>query len=52
VAETLQATDRAYVIIEGKVQFHGPPEQLTNDAEVRRRYLGADAADGSAGVSS
>jgi len=50
--ETLQATDRAYVIIEGKVQFHGPPEQLTNDAEVRRRYLGADSTDGDAEYSS
>lgn len=42
--ETLQSVDRAYVIVEGQVMRHGPPEQLKNDPEVRRRYLGTDGA--------
>jgi lipopolysaccharide export system ATP-binding protein len=40
--ETLQSADRAYVIVEGQVMRHGQPEQLKNDPEVRRRYLGTD----------
>jgi lipopolysaccharide export system ATP-binding protein len=42
--ETLQSTDRAYVIVEGRVLRHGPPEELKNDPEVRLRYLGAEAS--------
>jgi len=42
--ETLQSTDRAYVIFEGRVLRHGPPDELQNDPEVRRRYLGSEAS--------
>jgi lipopolysaccharide export system ATP-binding protein len=44
--ETLQSTDRAYVIFDGQVLRHGPPDELMNDPEVRRRYLGADVDGG------
>jgi lipopolysaccharide export system ATP-binding protein len=40
VRETLSVTDRAYVINEGKIFADGTPDQLGNDAEVRRLYLG------------
>jgi lipopolysaccharide export system ATP-binding protein len=33
-------TDRAYVINEGKIFATGTPDELGNDAEVRRLYLG------------
>jgi lipopolysaccharide export system ATP-binding protein len=40
VRETLNITDRAYIISEGKILREGTPEQLTNDIEVRKVYLG------------
>src|SRR5450432_597829 len=40
VRETLSVTDRAYIINEGKIFRHGTPEQLGNDPEVKRVYLG------------
>jgi lipopolysaccharide export system ATP-binding protein len=40
VRETLSATDRAYIINEGRIFRQGTPEQLGSDAEVRRVYLG------------
>src|SRR5215472_14289063 len=40
VRETLSVTDRAYIITEGKISFTGTPEQLGNNPEVRRVYLG------------
>ncbi len=40
VRETLSATDRAYIINEGRIFRQGTPEQLGGDAEVRRVYLG------------
>ncbi len=40
VRETLSVTDRAYIINEGRVFRAGTPEQLGNDAEVKRVYLG------------
>ena len=40
VRETLNITDRAYIINEGKILREGSPEQLTNDDEVRKVYLG------------
>jgi lipopolysaccharide export system ATP-binding protein len=46
--ETLQSTDRAYVIFEGQVLRHGQPDELMNDPEVRRRYLGSEAAEAGA----
>jgi lipopolysaccharide export system ATP-binding protein len=41
--ETLESTDRAYVLDEGRVLAEGPPARLLADAEVRRRYLGERA---------
>ncbi len=40
VRETLNITDRAYIINEGKILREGSPEELTNDLEVRKVYLG------------
>jgi lipopolysaccharide export system ATP-binding protein len=40
VRETLSVTDRAYIINHGKVFRAGRPEDLSNDPEVRRVYLG------------
>jgi lipopolysaccharide export system ATP-binding protein len=40
VRETLGVTDRAYIVAEGKILRHGRPLELTEDAEVRRLYLG------------
>jgi lipopolysaccharide export system ATP-binding protein len=40
VRETLNITDRAYIISEGRILREGTPEQLTNDVEVKKVYLG------------
>jgi len=40
VRETLQVTDRAYIINRGQIFRAGTPEELGNDAEVKRIYLG------------
>lgn len=40
VRETLNITDRAYIINEGKILRVGTPGELTNDTEVRKVYLG------------
>ncbi len=40
VRETLSVTDRAYIINQGKIFRTGTPEQLGNDPEVKRVYLG------------
>jgi len=40
VRETLSVTDRAYILKSGKIFRKGRPEELSNDAEVRRVYLG------------
>jgi lipopolysaccharide export system ATP-binding protein len=40
VRETLSVTDRAYIINEGKIFRTGTPDQLGNDVEVKRVYLG------------
>ena len=40
VRETLGVTDRAYIMAEGKIFRSGAPRALTEDAEVRRLYLG------------
>jgi len=40
VRETLSVTNRAYIINEGKIFRTGSPEELGNDPEVRRVYLG------------
>ena len=40
VRETLRVTDRAYIINEGRIFRAGTPEELGNDAEVKKIYLG------------
>ena len=40
VDETLAITDRAYLLYDGKILQAGTPEDLANDPEVRRVYLG------------
>ena len=40
VRETLTVTDRAYILRGGKIFRKGRPEDLSNDPEVRRVYLG------------
>ncbi|PYT19094.1 MAG: LPS export ABC transporter ATP-binding protein [Acidobacteria bacterium] len=40
VRETLAVTDRAYIINNGRIFRSGSPEELGNDPEVRRVYLG------------
>lgn len=40
VNETLSICDRAYLLIEGKIFKHGTAEELAEDQQVRRLYLG------------
>lgn len=40
VRETLEITDRAYIMSEGRVLREGTPGDLVNDDEVRKAYLG------------
>jgi lipopolysaccharide export system ATP-binding protein len=42
VDETLMITDRAYLLFEGKILFHGTPEELAENRVVRQNYLGRD----------
>jgi lipopolysaccharide export system ATP-binding protein len=42
VHETLSITDRAYLLYSGKIMRHGSPQELANDEEVRRLYLGTN----------
>ncbi len=39
VEDTLCITDRAYMLFEGQVLFHGTPEELAANPIVRQRYL-------------
>jgi lipopolysaccharide export system ATP-binding protein len=40
VRETLQITNRAYIISQGRIFRHGTPAELASDADVRKVYLG------------
>ena len=40
VHETLSITDRAYILIDGAIYTQGSAEEIADNAEVRRRYLG------------
>lgn len=42
VHETLNITDRAYLLFEGKILFEGTPEQLADNYIVREKYLGTN----------
>ncbi|MBP3790163.1 MAG: LPS export ABC transporter ATP-binding protein [Prevotella sp.] len=39
VDETLTITDRAYLLFEGRILFHGKPEELAENKVVREKYL-------------
>jgi lipopolysaccharide export system ATP-binding protein len=49
VRETLQITDRSYVVDKGKVLCHGTPSDVLNHPEARARYFGEDMNLGHAG---
>jgi lipopolysaccharide export system ATP-binding protein len=40
VHETLSITDRAYILHEGRIAVSGTPEEIVEDAQARRIYLG------------
>lgn len=40
--ETLRITDRAYLLFEGRILFHGTSEELASNPVVREKYLGRD----------
>ncbi|MFA7687137.1 MAG: LPS export ABC transporter ATP-binding protein [Moheibacter sp.] len=40
VSQTLAITDKTYIMFEGKILKEGTPEELANDKDVRRVYLG------------
>ncbi len=42
VRETLKITDRSYIMYAGQILRAGSPEELVNDEEIRRKYLGED----------
>ncbi len=42
VRETLELIDKALIIHEGSVLTEGTPDEIVNNADVRRYYLGAD----------
>ncbi len=42
VRETLSITDRAYLIANGKILFEGTPQDLVNNPEARKMYLGKE----------
>lgn len=42
VKETLQITDRAYIMNEGKIFCAGTPQELAENEDVRRVYFGED----------
>jgi lipopolysaccharide export system ATP-binding protein len=42
VRETLGLTDRAYIIYSGEVLMEGTPDEIVNNPDVRRLYLGEE----------
>ena len=40
VRETLEITDRAYILGGGRVLMEGSPAEIVSSAEVRQSYLG------------
>ena len=42
VRETLGLTDRAYIVYAGEVLTEGHPDDIVNDRDVRRLYLGEE----------
>lgn len=48
VRETLQITDRSYVLRRGRVLCHGTPQEVLNNADARKYYFGEDMSLGAA----
>jgi lipopolysaccharide export system ATP-binding protein len=42
VRETLSITDRAYIMFDGRIHIEGTAEDLVNDPQARKLYLGED----------
>ena len=42
VRETLGLTDRAYIVYAGEILTEGSPEDIVNNPDVRRLYLGEE----------
>ena len=42
VHETLNITDRAYLLFEGRILFKGKPEELATNPIVKEKYLGSN----------
>jgi lipopolysaccharide export system ATP-binding protein len=42
VRETLGLTDRAYIVYSGQVLTEGDPDDIVNNPDVRRLYLGEE----------
>ena len=42
VRETLGLTDRAYIVYAGEILIEGSPDEIVNDPDVRRLYLGEE----------
>ena len=42
VHETLNITDRAYLLFEGRILFKGKPEELSENPIVKEKYLGSN----------
>ncbi len=42
VRETLSITDRAYIMFDGRIHIEGTSQELVNDPQARRLYLGED----------
>ena len=42
VHETLNITDRAYLLFEGRILFQGKPEELAANPIVKEKYLGTN----------
>ena len=42
VHETLNITDRAYLLFEGRILFQGSPDELAVNPIVKEKYLGSN----------
>ncbi|UCG84982.1 MAG: LPS export ABC transporter ATP-binding protein, partial [Gemmatimonadota bacterium] len=42
VRETLSITDRAYIMFDGRIHIEGTSQELVNDPQARKLYLGED----------
>jgi lipopolysaccharide export system ATP-binding protein len=45
VRETLQITDRSYIVVKGAVLCHGTPQEVVNHPDARKLYFGENIAD-------